>query len=160
MASSSRQMGGIIIQAFYLEKASEQLGLDGPGSAEGLLESLKQARWWHHWSQGTIAQLWDHQEAIKGMRTPPPPYLLGASAETIPSSEGGWNQLIGFLERKKVRMNSSLVVSLMSMLFLVPALLSRNVLICLSERLISTNIITDTRIDLGENICILYRFSF
>ena len=38
-------MGGIIIQAFYLEKASEQLGLDGPGSAEGLLESLKQARW-------------------------------------------------------------------------------------------------------------------
>lgn len=84
------------------------------------------------------------------MRTAPPPYLLGASAETIPSPEGGRNQLIGFLERKKVRMNSSLVVSLMSMLFLVPALLSRNVLICLPERLISTNIITDTRIDLGK----------
>lgn len=48
----------------------------------------------------------------------------------------------------------------MSMLFSVPALLSRNVLICLPERLINANIITDTRIDLGENICILYRFSF
>lgn len=48
----------------------------------------------------------------------------------------------------------------MSMLFSVPALLNRNVLICLPERLISANIITDTRIDLGENIYILYRFSF
>lgn len=37
-------MGGIITQAFYLEKASEQLGLDGPGSVEGLLESPKQAQ--------------------------------------------------------------------------------------------------------------------
>lgn len=37
-------MGGVITQAFYLEKASEQLGSDGPGSAEGLLESPKQAR--------------------------------------------------------------------------------------------------------------------
>lgn len=92
-----------------------------------------------------MAQPRDHHEAIKGTRTP---YILWELLQrySLPMKEAETSSVVS--SKREVRMNNSLAMSLMSVHFLIPALLSSSLHTCLPERLINTNIIMDTNIDL------------